>query len=216
MSRREELLDSLVADLAPVKPAPDVRLLACLWLLCSALCVVAVTHLVGPIRPTALAQLQDSPRFLAEMLVGGLAAAGLALATFRAAVPGGAGRVLVACASLPGALWVGGLLVGLVHPALEPSMLGKRDLCFLESFVYALPPLVVALYWQLRLFPLRPGHSAVLAGLAAGALPALYMQIACMYVPAHILLFHVGPGVAVGLAAPLFLRLLSRIIPGRD
>ena len=46
-------------------------------------------------------------------------------------------------------------------------------------------------------------------GLAAGMLPALYMQIACMYLPAHILQFHILPGlmvVFVGAAVALVSR----------
>ena len=44
------------------------------------------------------------------------------------------------------------------------------------------------------------GHGAragALLGLAAGSLPALMMQIACMYSPEHILAFHIGPALAV-------------------
>ena len=47
MSRREDLLDSLVADLEPVAPAPDLRLLVGGWLLLSALYVVVLTHWLG-------------------------------------------------------------------------------------------------------------------------------------------------------------------------
>ncbi len=36
MSSRESLLDSLVGDLTPVRPAADLRLLVGLWLLLSA------------------------------------------------------------------------------------------------------------------------------------------------------------------------------------
>ena len=36
--------------------------------------------------------------------------------------------------------------------------------------------------------------------LAAGMIPALYMQIACMYAPAHILQFHILPGLSMVLA----------------
>jgi hypothetical protein len=39
-------------------------------------------------------------------------------------------------------------------------------------------------------------------GLAAGMLPALYMQLACMYEPSHILGYHILPGLLmVGAAA---------------
>ena len=210
MSRREELLDDLVAELEPVS-TPDLRLLVGGWLLLSALYVVVLTHWVGPIRPTALEQLHTHPRFLGEMIIGGLVTAGLAVSAFRAAVPGAVSAAWTLGLSLPGALWVGSFLVGMVTPALEPSMLGKREHCYLETFLYALPPMLAALYWQRRLYPLSPGRSAALAGLAAGAMPALYMQIACMYEPGHILLFHIGPGITVALVAPALLLALRKL-----
>ncbi len=77
MSSRDDLLNNLVADLEPVAPAPDIRAAACLWLLASAAWVVLLTHLVGPIRPNALDQLQAHPRFLAEMVAGLLTVVGL-------------------------------------------------------------------------------------------------------------------------------------------
>lgn len=210
MSKREELLDSLATDLAAVKPAPDPRLLACLWLGLSSLYVVLLTHLLGPIRPTAIDQLHSEPRFLAEMLIGALVASGLAIIAFRSAVPGASRSGFAHGVALLGGLWLGGFVLGLVSPALEPSMLGKRDHCFIETFVYALPPLLALLYFQRRLYALMPRQAAVLAGLSAGILPALYMQVACMYQPAHILAFHIGPALVVAAVAPLMLRFWAR------
>jgi hypothetical protein len=205
MSSRDELLESLVTNLAPVKRAPDVRLLAAVWLLLSTACVVLFTHALGPVRPTAFAQLQAHPRFLAEMITGVITIVALGLLAFRAAIPGAVRAPLKWLVLVAGGLWVAGIAVGLVAPALEPSMLGKRDHCYLETLVYALPPLLAVLYWQGRLYPLSASRSAIVAGLAAGSLPALYIQIACMYAPSHILLYHIGPGAAVGLLAPLLL-----------
>ena len=61
-----------MTDLGPVRPVPDPRLLAGCWLVLSAACVVGLTHAFGPLRPTALAQLQAHPRFFAEMLGQGV------------------------------------------------------------------------------------------------------------------------------------------------
>ena len=203
MISREEFLDSLVTDLGPVRPAPDVRLLAGCWLILTGICVVGLTHAFGPLRPTALAQLQAHPRFLVEMLLGAVTFMALGALAFRVAIPGAASATLKWLAAAAGGLWVAAIVTGLVAPALEPSMLGKRDHCYLETLFYALPPLLAVLYWQHRLYALSPSRSAVVAGLAAGSLPALYMQIACMYAPPHILLFHIGPGAVAGLLAPL-------------
>jgi hypothetical protein len=97
---------------------------------------------------------------------------------------------------------------GLVSPVLEPSMLGKRDHCFIETLVFALPPTVLALFLVYRLFPLRPVYGAALVCLAAGMMPALYMQIACMYAPVHILQMHIFPGLLVMVAGTLGMRLV--------
>ena len=99
-------------------------------------------------------------------------------------------------------------LVGLASPALEPSMLGKRPMCFVETLIYSVPPLLALWFIQRRLYPLRPVASAMLAGLSSGLIPAVYMQFACMYEPLHILAFHIGPGLGVALIAALLPRLL--------
>lgn len=210
MRSREDLLNRLVADLEPVPRTADVRLWTTGWLLVSAACVMLLTHLAGPIRPTALTQLASYPRFQLEMAMGAMTAAGLCFLAFRAAIPGAFRPWLVWPVMITAVGWLAAIALGLVVPALEPSMLGKRDHCYLETVLYGLPPLVAALYWQSRQYPLQAGVSAVLAGLAAGSLPALYMQIACMYAPSHILAFHIGPGILLGLMAPLLLLAWQR------
>ena len=89
-------------------------------------------------------------------------------------------------------------MFGLYSPAFEPSVLGKRHYCVYETFVYSLPPVATAFWLTRKLFPLRPIYTAAFFSLAAGMIPALYMQIACMYAPSHILKFHLLPGLLVG------------------
>ena len=79
-------------------------------------------------------------------------------------------------------------------------MLGKRDHCVVETLLFALPPACLALFLTRRLYPLKPVRSALLFCLVAGMLPALYMQIACMYAPLHIIQMHIVPGLLVALA----------------
>ena len=211
MSGHEQLIDSLVSDLTPSRPPPRPWLLALAWLLPAAIFVVAITGLLGPLRPNAFAQLASEPRFLLETLMGVAAIGAAALVAFYSAVPGAINRKWQIAALWLMGLWLLNYVVGLVNPALEPSMLGKRDHCVFETFIYALPPLVLGLIvLQQRLYPLQPLKSAALTGLVAGMLPALYMQIACMYVPLHILKFHVAPGLAVALVAPLLMLALRR------
>ncbi len=206
MNERDMLIDRLADDLQPVRSVgPRLGRGTLLWLTLSAVYVAAMTALIGPLRPGAMEQLVTHPRFLAECLVGALAIAVLARVGFRSAIPGALSRRALAIAAGLTLLWLLNYVVGFVSPALEPSMLGKRPHCYLETLILGLPPALAAVYWQHKLFPLRPMLSAALIGLAAGFLPALYMQIACMYAPGHILMWHILPGMVVACLAPLAL-----------
>jgi len=74
-------------------------------------------------------------------------------------------------------------------------------------------PIGFGIYLLRRLLTLRPGVAGALIGTASGTLPALAMQVACMYSPDHILRFHVAPIVVpttIGIiAAIVFLRARS-------
>ena len=206
MTERDELVSALAGDLGSAGPATNSDRLAVAWLFASLAYVVLITHLLGPIRPGALSQLVSHPRFALEMVLGLATLAVATLAAFRAAVPGAlTSRFALASAGLV-ILWIVAYVVGLVAPALEPSMMGKRDHCFLETFLYALPPAGLACYLCWKYYPLEPSKMALRCGLAAGLIPALYMQIACMYDPGHILLFHILPGLSVALATLVCLR----------
>ena len=192
-----DLIDAISRELAPVKRPLDIDLTASLWLVGSGIAVVLMTLLVGPIRPGALAQLLDEPRFLAETVLGVAAIVWLGLAGFRASVPG----ALAPRSALPGfalaLLWIAMCVAGLAFPALEPSMAGKRAYCYLETFAYGVPCAAAALVLTRLRYPLRPVYAALESSLAAGIMPALFMQIACMYAPAHFLQFHLLPGAVV-------------------
>jgi hypothetical protein len=199
MSNHEELIASLSGDLQSVSPVVSVDRVAAAWLLVCAAYVVGVTHLLGPVRPNALSQLLTEPRFFIETLMGVLAISVGAVVAFRSSIPGALrpGQALAAAALM--AAWLSFYVVGLASPALEPSMLGKRDYCVWETLVYALPPMLLGFYLTRRLYPLQPVWTAMTLSLMAGMLPALYMQVACMYVPSHILKFHIMPGFVVAL-----------------
>ena len=208
MTDRDDLIASLSAGLPAVKPVANIGLLAATWLIVSALWVVAVTHFLGPLRPGAITQLVSEPRFLLESLAGVAAIAWVSLLSFRAAIPGALTRRFAIVGAALMILWWSFYLVGLVNPALDPSMAGKRALCFIETLVYSVPPILLGLFMLRRLYPLQPARAAMTVSLAAGMLPALYMQLACMYAPAHILLFHMIPGLAMVLAGAALAKLL--------
>ena len=76
--------------------------------------------------------------------------------------------------------------------------------------LYSVPPLVWLIYLQRQRYVLEPVRAVGHAALAAGLLPALMMQIACMYEPSHILSFHVLPVVILAAFAIGLTWLLTR------
>jgi len=202
MNTQKTLISNLSRDLAPVSPPPNINRLAIAWFLLSAIFVVAMTHLLGPIRPGAFSQLGSEPRFLLETILGVAAILWTSLLAFRSAVPAALSKRFAATGMVLMVLWLAQYVFGFVSPALEPSVLGKRNQCFFETLAYSLPVILTGLFLIRRLYPLRPMRTALIIGLAAGMLPALYMQLACMYEPSHILGYHILPGLLmVGAAA---------------
>jgi len=196
------LISDLSRDLAPVSNPTKINRLAMAWFLLSAFYVVLVTDLIDPIRPGALTQLATEPRFLLETLLGVAAILWISLIAFRSSVPAALNKQFAVAGNMLLALWLAQYVIGLFSPALIPSRLGERPHCWLETMLYAVPVILAGLYLVRRFYPLRPMSTAMSIGLAAGMLPALYMQIACMYNPAHILAFHILPGLLmVGVGA---------------
>jgi hypothetical protein len=206
----DRLIESLKADLSPVRPAGAVAGVAVLWFLASVAYVLGLGVLLGPFRPGFGAELLEAPRFSLEMILG-LAALGCFLVlSLREAVPGLPVAGLRGAAWTLLAVWLGQFLLGFAAPALEPSMLGKRDHCVWEAYLYSVPPLVWLIYLQRQRYVLEPVRAVGHAALAAGLLPALMMQIACMYEPSHILSFHVLPVVILAAFAIGLTWLLTR------
>jgi hypothetical protein len=207
--QHRSLISGLSRDLAPVKPPANLNTLSLAWLVLSAIYVIAITHMFGPIRPDALTQLVSVPRFLLETMLGAAAILWISLLAFRSSVPAALSKQFAVTGIVLLALWLAQYVIGLFSPALKPSTLGARSHCWLETMAYALPVILAGFYFVRRLYPLRPVLTAMSIGLAAGMLPALYMQIACMYIPEHILVFHIFPGllmVAVGAGVAVIWR----------
>lgn len=210
MPERSQLIDSLATAMRPLRPVRGLDWHALGWCVL-ALGLVAVAALAGgTLRAGVLEQLQDHPRFLLESLLGATGIVMAGVAAFRAAVPGALSRRFGVATVLVLAAWTLCYVIGLYSPALEPSMLGKRPGCVWETPLLALAPLLLALGYQRRLYPLHPAGAGALLGLAAGSLAALFMQFACMYEPRHILGFHLLPGIAVAPAGALLALLAAR------
>lgn len=209
--QQRTLISNLSRDLAPVKPLPNINKLGIAWFLLSAVYVVVVTHIFGPIRQGALTQLVTEPRFLMETMLGVAAILWTSLLAFRSSVPAALSNQFAVTGAVLLVLWLAQYVIGIFSPALEPSTLGERHHCYLETMFYALPVILAGLYCVRRFYPLRPVRTAMSIGLVSGMLPALYMQLACMYDPIHILAFHILPGLLMvaagaGIAAKWHLR----------
>ena len=196
---REVLIDELVAQATPVARPGRTDRDAFRWLGAAAALAILALIVSSPWRAGALVQLLETPRLLAESLLGVAAIISLGRAAFRSGIPSVtpiARQIRWPLALL--ALWVATYAYGLIDPALPVSMSGKRAHCWLEALVLGAPGLALGCYALRRLWPLHGVWSGTLLGLAAGAMPALAMQFACMYAPLHILLFHLLPGLALG------------------
>jgi hypothetical protein len=208
--KTEDLITQLSGSLAAAPRLWPLRWVTGWWIAGSLVYVCTLTWLLGPFRPGVAEQLSSHPRFALEMALGFGTLVCMAIAAFRDAVPGLDSRLPRRIGWILAAGWLGNILAGYVAPMLEPSMLGKREHCALEAYLCSLPPTLVAIWLQRRRFPLEPRRSATQAALAAGMMPAVLMQVACMYEPSHILEGHVLPVGVIALATWIGCRIGCR------
>ena len=195
---KNDLIERLSADLQPVRRF-SVGAIVAMWLAIGWAFVAFVTFSTGDLRPGVVAQLQASPRFLLEYVLGAAVGVVVYRLAVLLAIPGATStRRAAAIAVAMLSAWFGLHLYGLVDPALEPSMIGKRPHCFVETFVFSSMPIAFGLWLLLRRLPLARGWTGALVGFAAASMPAPIMQIACMCDPRHILQFHLMPVLIVG------------------
>lgn len=207
---KKQLIDTLVDDLEPVKPTKHVALSAQFWLFATVMLSACLAWMLGPYRDGALGQLMHSKQFTLETIIGIAAIVGLAVAGFRSAIP--SATTVVKHVYWPVALlcmWVAFYLYGLSEPALAESELGKRDHCYIETFLMSLVPLLLGLNWAIKKWPVNPMRTGLLLGMASGLMSAMVMQFACMYDPFHALFFHILPGLSVGILGALLAKKMA-------
>lgn len=202
-SERPDLIEALVADLRAVEPAPTLARTLASWIGFGLLSTTLAVLALGGLHETALADLA-SPRFALEHLAGIASLIALAYAALEIDVPGAPRRsLLLVPIVLLGSLWLAIAVGARPLHALEASMLGKRAHCFLEGLVIAIPPVLIGMRMVRRRSLRASTLGGVLLGLAAGALPALAMQLACLRDPDHALRFHFTPMLVAALALGL-------------
>ncbi len=201
---REQLIRELAEDLAPTQGLAPARAAALAWLAAASAFVALATLGTGPLRPGALRQLVTEAGFLLDVLLGLATGAAAVLALMRLRIPG---RVKGWRAALPAlallATWCGLQLVALLGAETPASTLGARPGCKYAVLLFAAAPLAAAFFVARRAAPLERAWTGLLAGLAAGALPALAMELACMRDPLHALTAHLAPALAVSAAGAL-------------
>ena len=208
---REQMISALSADLRPIGKPGGRSVVVAVWLIGAALISSAILLFDGPFRAGFAQQLLNSPRFFLEFVLGVATITSLGVAGLRLAIPDIRPlRRRVGWPLLLLAAWLALYAYGFHAPSLPPSMDGKRAQCLLESALVGVPALIWGLYLARRWWPLHGAWTGLLLGCAAGAMPALLMQLACMYTPAHIFLYHLLPGLALGAVGALAGALLLR------
>ncbi len=205
----DRLIEALVEDLTPVRPAASWPLSLLTWSLASWPIVGIAILLAGPLRPGALAALGASPRETIEPVLGVLAGLTTVLAGLELGVPG---RLrtgwLIGPAGLLLAGWVALLASGLSDPLGSTAMLGKRPSCELQVLAFSLPPLSLGLWALKRRALFHRAAAGALVGLGSALIPAIWMQLACMQDPLHELTHHAAPILLMGAAGALAARAL--------
>jgi hypothetical protein len=202
---RDRLIETLCNELGITHRVGKTWDMILFWLVLNFLIAFVLVYLGGPFRDGSLRQAGENIQFLLESIIGLVAIIALGITAIRSGIPaGGSFSRRYAPALLVLLVWIGFYFVGIWHPALEPSMVGKRDnLCYLETLIYGLPSLLVGLYLLSRLWPTNGGWSGLMVGLVAGMTPALLMQFACMYIPLHIIMHHLLPGLVLAITGLL-------------
>lgn len=215
--RHQNLIETLGADLMPVRRLWPAWLRSLAWLLVVAAIAIGLFAHFGA-KPM-LQRWAGAPDLAWATLGALLTAIGAALATFNLAVPGHSR--LWAWLPLPGALlWIGASGWGcfradfehLIAPHTQIGSLHQTSACLVFIIIYSIP-LSALMVWMLRrACPLRPVLTAVLLGLASAAASACLLAICHEYDSAASDLFMHALAVAIVIAlnAAMSGRLLSK------
>jgi len=204
---RIDLIQSLSTNLAPANHRSHIFLPGLLWFIFSWIYVVTLSLFLGPLRDGALNSLFTNPQFAFESLIGLISGALFCAIAFQESIPGLQRHWLIRLSYLIALLWIACYTIGLSFPAIDPSRVGKRAHCVLEAYLYSVPPMTIGYILIYRGFPLNTLRAGIYIGISAGMLPALFMQISCMYDPLHILTHHLGPALVV-----IFIGLILGIV----
>lgn len=212
--KRGDIIDSLVAELAPVRRLRGADVRATLWISFACVCVGLVCCGVGA-RPDLSDKLRDA-EYLAQAAAL-LAMLGFAARqAFRSSIPGIAVSLVQQTApAIASAAWVAFVLRGSPSASELSSSWAAGLPCVVRIVGLALVPAITIFAMLRRAAPISCRRTGLLAATSAAALGAVGTQLICAKDGSlHVLLWHAGP---IGLAAGLGLaagRLL--LMPARQ
>jgi len=212
MQNYDQLITNLVSDLTKKPKQLPILLLAIIWWLATWAYVSVATLLLGPLRPDVHIHLAHEHQFQIETFLGLFAGLCVTVCAWYSAVPGLLKRKWLFFSIGLVIVWISFYIVGIFSPALEPSMLGKREYCYLEAFLYSMPPTLGAAILLAKRSHLHRRQTGLLIGLSAGMIPALLMQVACMYEPWHILHSHIFPGLLNAVVGVVLFILVKKMM----
>ncbi|NQU40758.1 MAG: DUF1109 family protein [Lentisphaerae bacterium] len=206
---RERFIADLVSSHTPRPPLALPGRRALRWCLAALAVTVTLLWLVQPFRPGCLRALCGHPLRLVELLSGLLCVGWGATMALVGSTPGTRLSLASRCvAGLSAVVFAVSLVVASIASTPESSSIGHRPYCWMEVLVYGGASLGAMLWMAHRSYLRFTAPTAIWVGLAAGLVPALLMQLACVYDPCHGLAFHYGPILLlVGLGAWLVKRL---------
>ena len=193
-NRKESFIKGLSELCKPVRPLPRPSVRGAVWSVVALVVAVGLTWMVQPFRPGFMEQLATHPVFVAEVVSGLLLVPLTAYALLVLSVPGGRVPVsVIVLLSFLATVFLFCQPLAFAGLAPESTMVGKRAACWLEVIIYG-TILLALIHWFLRKAMPRFGwRGRIATGLCAGLLPAVLMEIACLYEPHHQVHYHYLP-----------------------
>ena len=165
-------------------------------------------------RPHFQTQVFEFTRFKLEVLSGILVSFLALYLAFKKLIPGETiSSPLRLSSQVITVAFLCALIISFFLISPESSSEGARAFCDIEILIYG-GGWLFGLVFMSRKGLLKTGEwENYLYGFSAGMVPAIIMQVACMYDPWHALIFHFGPVLILTFSGPF---LISRFIAFRN
>ncbi|MFQ5470763.1 MAG: NrsF family protein [Gammaproteobacteria bacterium] len=188
------LIENLVNELTPVKPQQLPMTRALIWYPIFFVVIASVAYLVQEYRTGFISQIAESPRFQIELVSAiAISCVGIYI-SFVQFVPGEKVHTvskLIFYISIT--LFLASIIWSFFDATPHASDEGVRSFCETEVVVYGLITLYIFLFLNRKGLLNISSSKRMQFGLSIALIPALIMQVACMYDPAHALMFHFSP-----------------------